>query len=506
MPRFLRTHARDNVAIVVVPGGLATGTVLEAYGPMIDDVPMGHKMAVQAIPKGGPVVRYGEVIAYATEHIPSTAWVHLHNTRLPSLPNLKDLSFLARPDHGPRDAKEGFFQGYRNADGSVGTKNMLGITTSVQCVSGITRYVEERIRRELLPKYPHVDGVVALNHSYGCGVAIDVPVAEIPIRTIQNIARNPNFGDELLVIGLGCEKLLPERLLRAGDELAQDLLTIQDASLTGFSQMTATIMQMAERRLQKLNKRRREPCPISGLVVGLQCGGSDSFSGISGNPVAGYAADLIVQSGGTVIFSEVSEVRDAAHLLAARANDETVVSRLTEELAWYDDYLQHHGADRSANPTPGNRRGGLTNIVEKALGSIAKSGSTPIVDVVEPGDRVRKGGLNFLATPASDFICGTLQVAAGMNVHVFITGRGTPYGLPMVPVLKVSSNSTLGARWHDLIDLDAGPVVSGTHSVEELGKALYELILKTASGEYQVATDRLGLYNDLVLFNPGPIT
>jgi galactarate dehydratase len=238
----------------------------------------------------------------------------------------------------------------------------------------------------------------------------------------------------------------------------------------------------------------------------MQCGGSDAFSGLTGNPAAGYAADLIVRAGGTVMFSEVTEVRDACHLLAARAVDAEVAKALLEEMRWYDEYLAMGQADRSANPTPGNKLGGLSNVVEKALGSIAKSGTSPIVDVLKPGEKIRRKGLNFVATPASDFVCGTLQLAAGMNVHVFITGRGTPYGLSMVPVIKVSSNSKLGRRWFDLIDFDAGPIAFGEKSIEEMGWDLFHLILEVASGRTQVACDKLGIHNELVLFNPGPLT
>ena len=219
-----------------------------------------------------------------------------------------------------------------------------------------------------------------------------------------------------------------------------------------------------------------------------------------------FAADLIVRAGGTVFFSEVTEVRDAAHLLVPRAVEPEVGRKLIDELSWYDEYLAQGKADRSANPSPGNKRGGLSTVVEKALGSIVKSGTSPIVDVLGPGEKLRRKGLNFVATPASDFVCGTLQLAAGMNMHVFITGRGTPYGLSMVPVIKVSSNSKLSERWFDLIDLDAGPIAFGTKTIEEVGWELFHMILEVASGKQQVASDKLGLYNDLILFNPGPLT
>jgi galactarate dehydratase len=270
--------------------------------------------------------------------------------------------------------------------------------------------------------------------------------------------------------------------------------------------MVGGVMDIAEKHLMKLNQRRRETCLAADLVVGMQCGGSDAFSGITANPVAGYAADLIVKAGGSVMFSEVTEVRDGIHLLVPRAADEDVAAALIHEMEWYDDYLSQGEVDRSANTTPGNKKGGLSTIVEKSLGSIAKSGTSPIVDVLSPGEQIRKKGLTFAATPAGDFVCGTLQVAAGMNVHLFMTGRGTPYGLSMVPVIKVGSNSELSRNWFDLIDFDAGKVATGEKTIPEMGWELFHLILKVASGEVTVASDTLGLHNDLVLFNPGPLT
>jgi len=281
---------------------------------------------------------------------------------------------------------------------------------------------------------------------------------------------------------------------------------MQDEKFHGFSEMVEGIMSMADKHLQKLDKRTRETCPVSDLVVGMQCGGSDSFSGVTGNPVAGFAADLIVRAGGSVMFSEVTEVRDAVHLLIPRTVDHEIGKVLKREMKWYDDYLQLGQVDRSANPSPGNKMGGLSNVVEKALGSIAKSGTSPIVDVIGPGEKIRRKGLTFAATPASDFVCGTLQLAAGMNLHVFITGRGTPYGLSMVPVIKIGTNSILSQRWFDLIDLDAGSIAAGEKTIQELGWELFHLMLDVASGKKQVAADKLGLHNDLVLFNPGPVT
>jgi galactarate dehydratase len=284
------------------------------------------------------------------------------------------------------------------------------------------------------------------------------------------------------------------------------VVRLQDEEHRSFGDMVEAIMQMAEQRLMQLDSRRRQTRPASDLVVGLQCGGSDAFSGVTANPAVGYAADLLVRAGATVMFSEVTEVRDAIHLLTARAALPQVAHDLIREMAWYDNYLQGGGIDRSANPSPGNKTGGLTNIVEKALGSIAKSGTSPISGVFGPGERVTCKGLVFAATPASDFVCGTLQLAASMNMHVFTTGRGTPYGLAMVPVIKVSSRTALADRWSDLIDVDAGTIATGEASIQQVGEAIFQLILGVASGRKQTWADRWGLHNEFALFNPAPIT
>jgi galactarate dehydratase len=289
-------------------------------------------------------------------------------------------------------------------------------------------------------------------------------------------------------------------------EEESSVAVLQDAQNAGFGPIVANIMMLAEKKLKRLNQRRRETCPASDLVVGLQCGGSDSLSGVTANPAVGWAADLLVRAGATVMFSEVTEVRDAAHLLTSRAATAEIAKDLVRELAWFDEYLRLGGADRAANPTPGNKQGGLANVVEKAMGSIAKAGSSALMGVVGPGERVTQKGLIFVATPASDFICGTLQLAASMNMHIFTTGRGTPYGLSIAPVIKVASNSGLAERWHDLIDVDAGRIATQEATVEEIGWEIFHLVLEVASGRRKTWADHWGLHNDLVLFNPGPVT
>ncbi len=508
-PLYIQVNPRDNVAIIVNAGGLEPGAEFSSGLALVESIPQSHKVALENILEGAPVVRYGEVIGQAARNIPRGAWVSEELVTLPDAPSLESAP-LATAVPPPPPALDGFtFEGYRNADGTVGTKNLLGITTTVQCVAPTVEFAVRRIRAEILPRYPHVDDVLALTYPYGCGVAINAPGAEIPIRTIANYARNPNFAGNPLVVSLGCEKMQTARLTGAGLPVLQDepwLVRLQDEQYFGFGDMVEAIMNLAEKRIARLSRRERVTCPASDLVVGLQCGGSDAFSGVTANPAVGYAADLLVRAGATVMFSEVTEVRDAIHLLTPRAASPDVARALIGEMKWYDDYLRRGGADRSANPTPGNKRGGLANIVEKALGSIAKSGSTAIQAVASPGERVSAKGLVFLATPASDFICGTLQTAAGMNMHVFTTGEGTPYGLAAVPVIKVSSRTELAERWPDLIDVDAGAIATGLATIEGVGWEIFRFILGAASGRKKTWSDYWGLHNAPALFNPAPVT
>ncbi|MDD0837126.1 galactarate dehydratase [Curvibacter sp. HBC61] len=508
-------HEADNVAIVVNDGGLPAGTVFASGLTLREKVPQAHKVALQDIPEGGVVRRYNVPIGYALQAIPAGSWVHERLLKMPSARELEGLPMATvKPPVLPPLA--GYtFEGYRNADGSVGTRNILAITQTVQCVAGVTRFAVQRIKDELLPLYPHVDDVVSLEHSYGCGVAIDAPAAVIPIRTVRNISLNPNFGGEVMVVSLGCEKLQPERLMPPGSiplvderaaEPALDVVCLQDNAHVGFMSMVDSIVRQARPHLERLNARRRVTVPASELVVGVQCGGSDAFSGVTANPAVGFCTDLLVRAGASVMFSEVTEVRDGIDQLTSRAASPEVAEAMVREMAWYDAYLNQGRVDRSANTTPGNKLGGLSNIVEKAMGSIVKSGSAAISGVISPGEKLKQKGLIYAATPASDFICGTLQLAAGMNLHVFTTGRGTPYGLAEVPVIKVATRNDLARRWHDLMDVNAGTIASGEKSIEQVGWELFHLMLDVASGRQKTWAERWKLHNTLVLFNPAPVT
>ncbi len=504
-PLYVQINPRDNVGIVVNAEGVRSGAEFASGLTAREAIPQSHKITLRELAAGEPVLRYGYVIGHANRAIPQGAWVREELLDMPAAPPLDELK-LATEIPEPLPALDGYsFEGYRNADGSVGTRNILGITTTVQCVAPTVDFAARRIRDEILPRFRNVDDVVPITHTYGCGVAIDAPGAAVPIRTLHNISLNPNFGGRPLIVSLGCEKMQPARLYSSDLPVLEEAGVIRLQDERGFMETVSAIMRVAEKRLAELDRRRRVTCPASELIVGMQCGGSDAFSGVTCNPAVGYAADLLVRAGATAMFSEVTEVRDAVHLLTPRAATREVALDLIREMRWYDDYLALGRADRSANTTPGNKRGGLANIVEKSLGSVAKAGTTALRAVATHGEKVTAKGLVFAATPASDFICGTLQLAS-MNLHVFTTGEGSPYGLALAPVVKVSSRTALAEKWPDLIDLDAGPIATGAATIHDVGWQLFHLFLDVASGRRQTWAERWKLHNALALFNPGPVT
>ncbi|MFV0466883.1 MAG: galactarate dehydratase [Lachnospiraceae bacterium] len=502
-PMFVRVNEMDNVAIAVQT--MQAGTVVSDGLITKQEIPQAHKVALEDIAKDGKVVRYGVILGYAIEAIQKGEWINEFMLNLPEPPSLDSMEFGKNIISDLPEPPKMTFMGYRNPNGEyAGTRNILGINTTVQCVTGVLNVAVKKMKEVLLPKYPNVDDIVPINHAYGCGVAINAPEAVIPIRTLKNMSKHPNFGGQLMVVGLGCEKLTVDKLLDPWDNTPENVIVLQEQE--GFEAMINALMKMADHKLSILNERKREELPISQLCIGMQCGGSDAFSGVSANPSAGYAADMLVKGGATVMFSEVTEVRDGVHYIAERCINKEVVDKLSREMKWYDHYLEEGEVDRSANPTPGNKKGGLCNIVEKAMGSIAKSGTSPIVEVLSPAETPTRHGLIYAATPASDIVCGPCQMASGMTLQVFMTGRGTPYGLAAVPVLKVCSRNEMKQMWGDLIDINAGPIATGDATIKEIGMQLFEKIIAVASGKEETATQKYGLYNDFCLFNPAPIT
>lgn len=499
----IKVHINDNVAIAVKD----ISNNIEVFSGIrtVENIPQAHKVALIDFEIGDSIIRYGVVLGYALEKIKKGQWINENMLKLPNSPTLEEMEFGVDLDRELPNSKIKTWKGYKSPNGGyAGTRNILGINTTVQCVTGVVNKAIEKMKKELLPKYKNVDDIVAINHAYGCGVAINAPEAIIPIRILKNVLKHPNFGGEVMVVGLGCEKLTIEMLCNEEDINEENIIILQEKN--GYKDMIESLILMADKKLAILNKRKREELELSELFVGMQCGGSDAFSGVTANPAAGYATDLLVSGGATVVFSEVTEVRDGVHIIAQRCANQEIGKKLVNEMKWYDSYLESGEVDRSANPTPGNKKGGLSNIVEKAMGSIAKSGSAPIVEVLSPGEKPTKKGLIYGATPASDIVCGPCQLASGIGLQVFMTGRGTPYGLALAPVIKVCSRDEMKDKWHDLIDINAGPISTGELSIEEVGKELFEEIIKVASGEKKSLAEEYGLHNDFCLFNPAPIT
>lgn len=500
---IIKVHEKDNVAIAV--SDIKSGTEIIDGIIAKQDIPQSHKIALRDIKSNEKIIRYGVTLGYAINDIKKGSWINENMLVLPTPPELDHMVFSTNLVNNLPDPPIKTWMGYPNPNGGfAGTRNILGINTTVQCVTGVLNQALAKMKRELLPKYPNVDDIVAINHAYGCGVAINAPEAKVPIRTLRNLSKHPNFGGEVMVVGLGCEKFTVDMLLDKEDNTPENVIILQDYK--GYDAMIDALMSMAERKLKKLSKRKRESLPLSELLIGMQCGGSDAFSGVTANPSAGYASDMLVKGGATVLFSEVTEVRDGVYLLCERCIDEEVGKKLVGEMRWYDNYLEAASVDRSANPTPGNKKGGLSNIVEKAMGSIAKSGNSPIVEVLSPAERPSKRGLIYAATPASDIVCGPCQLASGIGLQVFMTGRGTPYGLAISPVIKVCSRNEMKEQWPDLIDVNAGPIATGQATISDIGEMLFKEIIAVASGEKQTFAEKYQLYNDLCIFNPAPIT
>ena len=477
-PQTLRIHPDDNVVIAL--RDLAAGSPLTDPGfgdvRISGNVRRGHKIATARIAPGGDVVRYGQCIGEASAAIAPGDHVHTHNLRMTEH---RRTVAPARPralSPAPRS-----FQGYRRADGRVGTRNYLGIITTVNCSGSVARFIAQAFEREVGP-VPGLDGVVPIAHGTGCGMAADDEGYQALSRTLKGYANHPNFAG-VLVVGLGCEvmqvpDLVGERSIRA-DGLVR-FMTIQGTGGTRRS-VERGVTQLRE-MADLVRGLEREEVPAAALSVGLQCGGSDAFSGLTANPALGYASDLLVALGGTTILAETPEIYGADHLLAARATDPTIAEALRARIAWWEDYTARNGGRMDNNPSPGNKRGGLTTILEKSLGAVAKGGTAPLTGVYRFAEPVRKPGFAFMDSPGYDPCSVTGQIASGANLIVFTTGRGSVSGYKPVPSIKLSTNTPMYQRMSEDMDLDCGDIAEGLASVEQKGEAILDLILRTASG------------------------
>jgi altronate hydrolase len=478
---LIRLSAADNVA--VARADLAPGqslTLGSASLQVRDVVPAGHKLAIAAIAAGARVLKYGQAIGVAARPIEPGEHVHVHNVAMTASASDHDAGSAFQPLAPARPAAS--FQGFLRSGGRVGTRNYLGVISSVNCSATVCRHIARAIDEQALREFPNVDGIVAITHGSGCGMSGAGEGIELLQRTLRGYADHPNFAG-VLVIGLGCEvnQLAPlVETLSAREPGLFAALTIQDE---GGTRETIDAGVAALRGMLPLaNRATRTEVDASHLVVGLQCGGSDGYSGITANPALGAAVDLLVRHGGTAILSETPEIYGAENLLTVRAASPAVAAKLMDRLRWWENYTRIHGGDMNNNPSPGNKAGGITTILEKSLGAVAKGGSTGLMAVYEYAEPVREHGLVFMDTPGYDPVSATGQVAGGANLICFTTGRGSTYGCKPAPSLKLATNSALFRRMNMDMDFDCGGIIDGGLSIADAGQQLFELMLATASG------------------------
>lgn len=489
MPDVLHLHPADNVCIAV--RNLESGEQVTAGGHAVKvngAVRMGHKVALSAIAVGRPITRYGQTIGFASQAVEPGDWVHVHNTAAPAFERHYEYADAIPPDPTPITGRT--FEGYRRADGRAGTRNYIAIVSNVNCSASVSKYLAAKFDKELLKKFPNVDGVLPLVHKGGCGMQFGGEDHEQLNRTLANFARHPNIGAYIL-IGLGCETAsLPYLVDTRG--LVQingfgsmpasktPVLVMQD--LGGTQNTIEAGLKAINDLLPRANDIRRESIPASEIVLGLNCGGSDGNSGVTANPALGIASDLLVAAGGTTVLAETSETYGAEHLLTKRSRTRAVGEKLVERIRWWEKYAAMFGARLDNNPSTGNKEGGLTTIYEKSLGAMAKAGSTALNDVVLYGETIKSRGFVFMDTPGFDPVSVTGLVAGGCNVICFTTGRGSCFGCKPAPSIKIATNTPMYERMIGDMDIDAGVVLSKGTPLAEVGKQIFETILEVASG------------------------
>ncbi len=481
-PLSIRLHPDDSV--VIARATLLPGTPVADGVGVIGRIPAGHKVATRPHAMGEPVIRYGQIIGFATAPIAPGEHVHVQNCGMGDF--AKDYAYGVDAKATAMVDLPATFQGIRRADGRAATRNYIGILTSVNCSAHVASVVADAFRRnpvtgyDPLADYPNVDGVVALTHKTGCGMTAGEPLTLLR-RTLGGFARHVNFSS-VIVLGLGCEVNQLGGLLEE-QRLSGRLRGMDIQEMGGSRKTVAASIGIVREALQDANNVTREPVPASELVVALQCGGSDGYSGVSANPALGFASDLVVRHGGTVILSETPETYGAEHLLTRRAVSREVGERLVELMRWWERYTEREGAELNSNPSPGNKAGGLTTILEKSLGAMAKCGSTNLVDVLQYAEQVTQHGFVFMDTPGYDPVAATGQVAGGANLVCFTTGRGSVFGCKPAPSIKLATNTPMFTRMEDDMDVNCGTILDGDETVQQCGERIFQKILATASGE-----------------------
>jgi arabinonate dehydratase len=495
----IHLHPADNVAIARV--ALAAGQEIHAAGRSIhvaDAIPAGHKVAVAVIGAGENILRYGQVIGRARTPIESGQHVHTHNV------SFEELAFAYEfpetellPPEPPRDAPT--FLGYRREDGRAGTRNYIAVVAASNCAAHTAELIAASFDDEALP--PNVDGVAAFPHGEGCGHSIGPDTDQLQ-RTLAGVLGHPNVA-AAIILGLGCEVNQIDHYLGEGTARTDRLVGMTLQSSGGTRATVEAARKVIREQMERAAAERRVETPASKIVLGLNCGGSDSFSGITANPALGVCCDQLAAIGGTAVLAETTEIFGAEHLLVRRARNRQVAEKLLECIASYKAYLKRFGGSFDDNPTPGNKQGGLTNIIEKSLGAVAKAGTSPLMDVVDYAERIHAPGFVFMNTPGYDPVSLTGLAAGGVNVIAFTTGRGSAIGFPTIPVIKIASNSATYRRMRDNMDVNAGRIADGEATTAEIGREIFDLLLRTASGE-RTSSERLG-HKEFVPWRIGPV-
>ncbi|MBR8277096.1 altronate dehydratase [Burkholderia cenocepacia] len=487
-PAIVILHGNDNVAVAL--DALAPEVPVDVHGAPLRPaaaIPAGHKIATAPIVRGDAIVKCGQPIGIALRDIAAGEHVHVHNVGMPERHAHDDGSVGGA--HDVAADRGDTFDGFVRPDGSVGTRNYVGVIASVNCSASVCHAIADAYRHGALDAFGHVDGVVAITHQSGCGMSATGDGIELLRRTLVGYARNPNFAGVLLV-GLGCEVnqvgALAQRLDAAAPGTVRTLV-IQDEG--GVRDTVAKGVSIVRELLERADGARRSAVPASRLTVGLQCGGSDGYSGITANPALGAAVDLLVRNGGTAILSETPEIYGAEHLLIARAASRDVAERLLGRLQWWERYVADNGGEMNNNPSPGNLAGGITTILEKSLGAVSKGGRSPLRAVYDYAEPVRQAGLVFMDTPGYDPVSATGQIAGGANLVCFTTGRGSVFGSKPVPTIKIATTTGLFERMQSDMDFDSGGIVAGSLSVGEAGERLFRLMLDVASGRRSRSED-----------------
>jgi altronate hydrolase len=481
-PALVHIHPRDNVAVALK--ALLPGAVIGENPKLCRDrIPAGHKVSLVVIPKGQPVYKYGQIIGFAAADIQPGEHVHTHNMGMGDFNRDYAIGQNARPVPLVPEDERPVFEGIRRDNGKVATRNYVGVLSTVNCSAGVSRFIADALKDDIQQHYPNVDGIVALGHGGGCCHTPGSEGFDYLQRTMAGYARNPNFGG-ILLVGLGCEGnqvacLMENMRLCSGPLLQAINIQTVGGTRAAVERGAAALRAM----LPQVNAARRQKVPVTHITLGLECGGSDAYSGISANPALGAAVDLLVQNGATAILSETPEIYGAEHLLTRRAANRSVADQLIRRIGWWKDYTRRHGGELNNNPSPGNKAGGLTTILEKSLGAASKGGSTPLNAVYEYARPVDRSGLVFMDTPGYDVVSITGMIAGGANLICFTTGRGTVCGFKPVPTIKLASNTRMFEHMADDMDINCGTIVDGDATVKEKAKEIFNVILAVASGK-----------------------